>query len=255
MNRQQRRAAARRGQTRAMQQNRDNPAYWDDYGIALYNLGRFAEAVANFDHAIALRPDLAEIHYNRANALRGLSRLDEAVVGYDRALTLRPDFAEAYVNRGVALQGLRRLDEALESCDRALALRPDLAALNNRGDILRELGRFDLALESLDRALALRPDFAEALNNRGNILWEFGRFDLALESYKRALAVRPDFPEALVGWIEGKRRLCDWSGEGEHEWKVRITSGLQAYPSCATGCVRVTSGSSAAGDIAPSKSV
>jgi hypothetical protein len=30
---------------------------------------------------------------------------------------------------------------------------------------------------------------------------------------------------------------------------------LACYPSCATGCVRVTSGSSAAGDIAPSKSV
>jgi len=365
MNRQQRRAAARRGQAQAMQQNRDSPAYWGNYGLALHNLGRLEEAVAGYDRALALAPDMAEIHYNRANALQSLARLDEAVAGYDRAIALRPDLveayanrgvalralrrfaeavanfdhaialkpgsaevyynrgnalrhldrldaavasydraialapdmAEAYANRGVALQGLRRLDEALESCDRAIALKPDFAeALNNRGNIFREFGRFDQALESCDRAIALapdmaeayatrglalqglrrldealescdraialkpdfaeayvnrgaalqglrrldealescdraialKPDHAEALNNRGYILRDLGRFGLALESYERALAVRPDFPDALVGWIEGKRRHCDWSGEGEHEWKVRITGGLQA---------------------------
>ena len=142
--------------------------------------------------------------------------------------------AEAYANRGVALQGLARLDEAVADCDRAIALRPDFAeALNNRGVALRDLWRLDEALESCDRALALKPDHAEALNNRGNILRDLGRFDLSLESYERALAVRPDFPDALLAWIEGKRRLCDWSGEGEHEWKVRITSGLLSLASSA----------------------
>jgi len=302
MNRQHRRAAARRGQARAVQQNRDSPAYWNNYGQALHNLGRLEGAVASYDRALALRPDLAEIHYNRANSLQSLARLDEAVAGYDRAIALRPDMAEAYANRGVALQALRRfaeavanfdhaialkpgsaevyynrgnalrhldrldaavasydraialapdmaeayanrgvalqglarLDEAVADCDRAIALRPDFAeALNNRGVALRDLWRLDEALESCDRAIALKPDHAEALNNRGNILRDLGRFDLSLESYERALAVRPDFPDALLAWIEGKRRLCDWSGEGEHEWKVRITSGLLSLASSA----------------------
>jgi predicted O-linked N-acetylglucosamine transferase (SPINDLY family) len=230
MNRQQRRAAAaRRGQARAIQQNRESPAYWGNFGLALHNLGRLEEAVAGYDRALALRPDLAEVYYNRGNALRHLDRLDAAIASYDSAIALKPDFAEAYVNRGVALQDLWRPNEALESYDHVLALKPDLAeALNNRGSILREFGRLDEALESCDRAIALKPDLAEALNNRGNILRDLGRFGLALESYERALAVRPDFPDALVGWIEEKRRLCDWSGAGEHEWKVRITSGLQA---------------------------
>ena len=99
MNRQQRRAA-RRGQPRAMQQNRDSPAYWNNYGLALHNLGRLDAAVASYDRAIALRPDMAEIYYNRANSLQSLARLDEAVAGYDRAIALRPDMAEAYANRG-----------------------------------------------------------------------------------------------------------------------------------------------------------
>jgi tetratricopeptide (TPR) repeat protein len=100
MNRQHRRAAARRGQARAVQQNRDSPAYWNNYGQALHNLGRLEGAVASYDRALALRPDLAEIHYNRANSLQSLARLDEAVAGYDRAIALRPDMAEAYANRG-----------------------------------------------------------------------------------------------------------------------------------------------------------
>ena len=70
MNRQHRRAAARRGQARAVQQNRDSPAYWNNYGQALHNLGRLEGAVASYDRAIALRPDMAEAYANRGSRCR-----------------------------------------------------------------------------------------------------------------------------------------------------------------------------------------
>jgi hypothetical protein len=31
-------------------------------------LGRFAEALASYDRALALRPDMAEVHYNAGGA-------------------------------------------------------------------------------------------------------------------------------------------------------------------------------------------
>ena len=87
-----------------------------------------------------LRPDYAEAHSNRGNALHELKRFEDALASYERALTLRPDYAEAHSNRGNALQELKRFEEAVVSYDRALTLRADLAeAHSNRGNALKEL--------------------------------------------------------------------------------------------------------------------
>ena len=56
-------------------------------------LKRPAEALASYDRAIALKPDYAEAHNNRGNALRDLKRPEEALASYDRAIALKPDFA------------------------------------------------------------------------------------------------------------------------------------------------------------------
>jgi tetratricopeptide (TPR) repeat protein len=81
---------------------------------------------------------------------------------------LRPDYAEAHSNRGNALQELKRFDEAVASYDRALAQHTHLAeAHSNRGNALRELARFAEALASYDRAQAARPHFADAHFNEG----------------------------------------------------------------------------------------
>src|SRR5262249_26466451 len=44
------------------------------------------------------KPDYAEAHYNRGNALRDLHRHAEAVNGFERAIALRPDYASAHWN-------------------------------------------------------------------------------------------------------------------------------------------------------------
>ena len=48
----------------------------------------------SFDRAIALEPDFADAHGNRANVLADMGRAEEALDGFDRALALRPDNAE-----------------------------------------------------------------------------------------------------------------------------------------------------------------
>ena len=49
-----------------------------------------------------------------------LGQFDEAFANYDRALALRPDYAEAHTNRGVTLHALKRFDEALQCHERAV---------------------------------------------------------------------------------------------------------------------------------------
>ena len=62
------------------------------------------------------------IHYNRGNALKGLGRYEEALASYDRALALAPDLGPAHHNRGSTYAVLNRNEEALASFDKALSL-------------------------------------------------------------------------------------------------------------------------------------
>ena len=161
------------------------------------DLKRPAEALASYDKAIALKPDDAEAHYNRGNALRDLKRPAEALASYDKAIALKPDYVAAHNNRGNALKVLKHPAEALASYDKAIALKPDLAeAHNNRGNALMNLKRSVEALASYDKAIALKPDYSEAHNNRGNALRDLKRPAEALASYDKAIALKPDVAAA-----------------------------------------------------------
>jgi Tfp pilus assembly protein PilF len=182
---------------------------------------RFDEALADFDSAIALAPDLVEAHLNRGIALFYLGRIDEAVSSYDGALALEPDWAEALNHRAAALAKLERFEQALQSADRAIALGPGSAEVcQDIGLALYRLGRFDEALACYDRALALEPDCAEALNSRSVILDTLGRCDEALASYDRVLALEPD--RAQAHW--NRTRVLLRTGD--------LARGFDAYRRC-----------------------
>lgn len=120
-------------------------------------------ALDYLQRALIIKPDFAEAHNNKGNALKELQRLDEALASYNQAIALKPDYADAYGNKGVVLNELKRFEEALACCDRAIMLNPGYAEAHcARGVALKELKRFEHALASYRQAIALKPDHAEA---------------------------------------------------------------------------------------------
>ena len=174
--------------------------------------GRFADALASFDSALRLNPNVAEIHSGRGNALRELKRLDEALASFDKALLLRPNEAAFHANRGNVLHELGRFDEAIASFDRALAARPNDAEFHyNRGNILCEIGRLEDGLASFDKAVARSPGEAEFYQNRGNVLLDLGRIAEAFADYDKARAINPTLKYLEGARLYAKMHLCDWS--------------------------------------------
>ena len=161
-------------------------------------MGRSAEALAGYARALELKPGWPQAENNRGTVLRDEGLYQDALAAYDRALAASPDYAEALNNRGIVLQDLKRPAEALECYDRALRRMPGFAAaFNNRGSALLDLRRFADALSCFDQALALRPGDIEVINNRGNALQGLARYDEALAAYDQALALNPDHVSAL----------------------------------------------------------
>ncbi len=64
-----------------------------------------------------------------------LQRLDDALASYDRALAIQPDLAAALNNRGHVLQGLNRREELVENYRKLLGVAPDFPYM--RGYLLR----------------------------------------------------------------------------------------------------------------------
>jgi tetratricopeptide (TPR) repeat protein len=195
-------------------------------GLLLHERGRYAEAIASFDQALAIRSRDAVTLNNRGVALNALGRHADALKSYDRALKVQPDYGCALYNRARSLDELQRHDEALAAYDKVLALEPHHAvAHNNRGVALDTLGRSEEALESFAKALALRPDYAEAFSNRGTALIDLDRLDEAMVSYDAALALDPGNVE--FNWNKSLLLLrmgslaAGWAG---HEWRRKRDS-------------------------------
>jgi predicted O-linked N-acetylglucosamine transferase (SPINDLY family) len=64
--------------------------------VALNDLGRYDGALLNFDRAIALKPDCAEAHKHRGTALKFSNRVSEALASFECAIKLSPDIEFGY---------------------------------------------------------------------------------------------------------------------------------------------------------------
>lgn len=137
-------------------------------------LGRFEEAIRDYDLAVAFAPRMLQIQRNRADTRLALGDAAGALADLEHAVVREPGHAGTRVSRGAALLGLGRLGEAEAELERAIALDPGLAAAHynlglvrlRRGDAEAARASFGVALrlglEPARQALALLDGRAPA---------------------------------------------------------------------------------------------
>jgi len=154
--------------------------------------GDFDAAIRCGRRAVEIDPQLADAHYNLAQAYMHLHRYAEAADAYRRVVGIVPAHVVGWQNLGCALRAQGRLDEALHCLKRAIDIDPRATAVCQEiGSLLSEADRHAEALEYLQRAAVLRPDQAAAHSSLGNCLRVLGRFDDARHAFERALALDP----------------------------------------------------------------
>jgi predicted O-linked N-acetylglucosamine transferase (SPINDLY family) len=156
--------------------------------------------------------DTAEAWLLQGNLLQNAGRIGEAVASYEHALTLEPNLPQGWNNLAVALRTLRNTERAMDCVNRALALAPTYAkAFNNRGLILLDGNRLGAAVASFRQAVVLEPAFVEALHNLGTALMQQRRFDEAREAFLRVAALDPGFRHVQGNLLRARRSICDWA--------------------------------------------
>jgi predicted O-linked N-acetylglucosamine transferase (SPINDLY family) len=179
--------------------------------VALAQQGRPDEALAFAEQAIDIAPDNVEALLVAANCYIQSKHYGAALAACDKIIAVEPRLAEIHNNRAIALKGLHRYAESLASCDRAIALQPRFAgAHGNRATALTHLGRHDEALRACDDALRLDPDLAEALVTRGNVHVQLGRHDAAFADFDTAFARKPELNYLEGDRLHARMHVCDW---------------------------------------------
>jgi len=180
-----------------------NPGSWmahNNLGLAWSKMpGRLDDAVAQYQEALRLKPDIAETHTNLGSAWSMIpGKLDDAVAQFQEALRLDPKYPDAHFYLANALVQKGRIPEAIEHFEDALRGDPNLAeASNNLGMLLCRTGRNEEGLARIEAAIRIQPDYVQAHYARGAALMQAGRRNEAVAEFERVLQLRPDFPPAV----------------------------------------------------------
>jgi tetratricopeptide (TPR) repeat protein/glycosyltransferase involved in cell wall biosynthesis len=197
-------AEAVRCYEQAIQVNPNCAAAYLNLGIALEEQEEEASAnyelaIANYELAIAIDPNYFDALHHLAYASIRLGRVADAIAYYDRALTLQPDLAQTDLALGSWLSNQDKLDEALAFCQQAIQKLPASAeARCNLGIVLHKQGKIEDAIACYHQALSLKPEFPQALNNLGKAFEEAGKMAEAIDCYHRAIELKPGYINPLT---------------------------------------------------------
>ncbi len=152
--------------------------------VALFRLGRVAEAARWCDRGLERFPGSAELHFYRSNLYRHANATGAAIASARTALQLRPgllaarsslsdllpgaslpaaELAAGYADLGLAYLWSSEFVAAQGAFERAVALAPEVADYHYQlGTVLRYQQGPEAAAASFDRAIALDPGHARA---------------------------------------------------------------------------------------------
>lgn len=128
------------------------------HGQALAKSGQAADAMDEFNRAVALDPYNAQALYGRALIYQGRSEHDLAITDFTAANGLNPQKPEPLLGRAISYLAIGKAKEAAADLDEASEADPNNAQVwTTRGVAYERLGDRAKAAASYNKAVALRP--------------------------------------------------------------------------------------------------
>src|SRR5471030_938764 len=212
-------------------------------GVKLSSRGRHAEAIVQFEQALALAPEDINVLFALGNTAGQLGLAGPAEQFYRRVLAQDPCRTEAIVNLANLLRAAGQYDAAIALLIPAVAREPRSPELQlTLGSAWREKGDGERASAHYQAALIASPSYAPALANMADMLADSGNRATARTLYDKAIKCDPGNPQARLnravlhllngdlkdGWrdyaarldvpgkvpvMAGEQRLAVWPGD------------------------------------------
>ena len=175
-------------------------------GLILRQEGRVQESLGVFQQVVELNPGNLDNVKQVAKTYMLLGRFQEAIDNFDDALSKSqmPDW-ECLHNKAMCLQQLGQVDEAVDVFLSAIAAEPHQVTLCALGKLYANLGKFEEALQHYTDALNLSPENVDLLTTVGIMHLRMGNADKAFENFGAALSVDAHHPSvcffSFVGFL------------------------------------------------------
>ncbi len=168
---------------------------------------RYEEAMAEFEQAVALDPNLFEAHYLYGRASFAQGKLGQAAALFERAAEIKPNdyqslclLIQTYRSLGRELESKAAARKGIERAERELTQHPEDPRPAYLGaSALVELGESERAREWLSRALAIDPDDPMTQYNVACGYSTLGDIDAAFDLLERWL---PFANHETKAWIK-----------------------------------------------------
>ncbi len=153
-------------------------------GLAYFTLMKWDDSIRDFNRAIEMRPDYANLYNGRGMAYFFKKDKARALDDLDKAISINPNYAEAYRNRaGVNTLPGGDSNRALADWNKAIELDPDFAdAYLHRGDIYLHSGDLDSAISDYGEVEKRQPNATDAEKLKGYALFFSGRYGESIDS-------------------------------------------------------------------------
>jgi len=167
-------------------------------GVSYFNLGKYSNAIENYNKSISINPKNSEAYNNKGLCLKKMGDFEGALENYKLALKINPNFLDVYNNIGNLYYELKSFKDAEKIWYDGLKVSPNnIVLLRNLGTLLFEKkGENSQAKKKFEKILALSPEKPFALNYLGMIYKSEGKFDKAERYFKNAIEVDPYYSEA-----------------------------------------------------------
>lgn len=201
-------------------------------GVRLYQEGRYAEALQQFQVAQKTDPTNPDGYYNLASTYHklGVAQKDQSLMNqaealYHQCLDLSPNHIDCHRGLAVLLVESGRPDRAFALLKNWSTKNPALAdARVELSRLHQEFGETKTAERYLDEALAMDPNHYRAWAARGQMREAAGDLGQALQNYQQSLAinnVQPDLYQRVtkVNTLIAQRNLTNGAPVGG--WTVQ----------------------------------
>jgi protein O-mannosyl-transferase len=171
-------------------------------GMALADVGRYEEAIRDFNKSIELDSTYVFAYLHKGFAYGDLGKLDKAIEVFDEAIALKDDYPASYLNRGTIKARAGDLQGAIWDFRKAIALNPKhYQAFNNIGLALANTGKYAEAIPFYDIAIRIEKNYYPAYNNRGFAKVNLKDFSGAIKDYNASIKIAPE--DYMSYWYRG----------------------------------------------------
>jgi tetratricopeptide (TPR) repeat protein len=162
-------------------------------GIAQLQSGQPAEALANFQLALAKAPNDPDLLYYVSKASTAL-----ASQSLDRLMAVAPDSARGHQALGQHYFSMKMYTEARKEYEKAIAMRPDLPGLRlELGEVFAATSQWEEAEAQFRGEAKLQPGSGEAAYRLGDALLRQGKMKEAAGELRRSDELSPEMTETL----------------------------------------------------------